>query len=327
MLPDLVPFIRRAFGSCIVGKDGLNVSVACPDPKCESRKKSKKKFSIQSDTGVCHCWVCDLKGRTLLTVLRRFSSQTIVSDYIREFGGDNKHRSDHEKIEVVQEDLKVPEGIKLLAQHVDSRSPDVLASLRYLRSRGITDNDLWYFKFCISSERKYNRRVIFPSFDGSGKLNYYVTRAIDPEIRMKYVNPAVEKRGIIFNEINLDWKSEITITEGSFDLVKCNYNATCLLGSAFSEDFLLFQRIISNKTPVLLALDADMPEKSQYFARMISEYDIPVRVLPLGDFKDVGEMTPDEFESARSSAEQWNRNDLIRTRIRIVMNKSGSNLC
>ena len=33
-----------------------------------------------------------------------------------------------------------------------------------------------------------------------------------------------------------DWKKELTLVEGPFDLFKCDTNATCLLGSHFTEE-------------------------------------------------------------------------------------------
>ena len=60
------------------------------------------------------------------------------------------------------------------------------------------------------------RRVIIPSFDSEGFLNYFTARAIDESTR-KYVNPKVKRTDIIFNELNVDWKKELVIVEGPFD--------------------------------------------------------------------------------------------------------------
>ena len=69
---------------------------------------------------------------------------------------------------------------------------------------------------------------------------------------------------IIFNELNIDWSKELTIVEGPLDLIKTNDNATCLLGSSLTEDMLLFQKIVANKTNIKLALDSDIFSKSLY---------------------------------------------------------------
>jgi len=111
---------------------------------------------------------------------------------------------------------------------------------------------------------------------------------------------------MVFNELFIDWSSELTLVEGPFDLVKCNDNATCLLGSFLARDSLLFQKIIEHKTPVLLALDPDAKIKTIKIARSLLEYDVPVRMLDHGEYDDVGDMTKQEFSRRRKDAKSWN---------------------
>ena len=69
----------------------------------------------------------------------------------------------------------------------------------------------------------------------------------------------------------------------------------------------LFQAIARNRTPVVLALDSDMPEKQHKWASALSEFDLNVKILNLGDKKDVGEMTREEFLLAKSQAKLWDK--------------------
>ena len=67
-----VSFLQRVFGTCLLGNDGINVAVCCPNPKCGSHgKPSKKKLVIRIDNDRFHCWVCDIKGRSLTPLIRR----------------------------------------------------------------------------------------------------------------------------------------------------------------------------------------------------------------------------------------------------------------
>ena len=138
-----------------------------------------------------------------------------------------------------------------------------------------------------------------------------VARSIDPANKLKYLNAKVPKKSVIFNEINIDWSKELTIVEGPMDLIKCDPNATCLLGSHLSEEYALFQKIVKNSTPVLLALDPDMKLKTQEYAKKFSSYGVPVRVLGLGDFADVGEMSKNEFLTAKADAHSWKTEDRL----------------
>jgi hypothetical protein len=148
-----------------------------------------------------------------------------------------------------------------------------------------------------------------PSFDADGELNYITARSIDPDSKYKYMNSKAEKKSLIFNEINIDWKKELTIVEGPFDLVKCDRNSVTLLGSGLNEGYELFKKIVSNMTPVVLALDPDAIDKSQKICARLYSYGVRVRVMNISPFKDVGEMSKQEFLDRKNSAKIWTPDD------------------
>lgn len=301
-----VSFLRRAFGEAQLSPDGKNIAVPCP--KCR-RKDRKKKLAVRTDDFRCHCWVCGLSGR-LLNVLVQYR-RALVQEYIRGFGGSVL---DITAPDEGRPDLQVPSGFRLLA--ADASGHRAQRALRYLRSRGVTDRDLWYFRFGVSDDPTLFDRVVMPSFDARGSLNFYTGRALDPTAYRKYMNCDAEKKSVVFNELNIDWGRELTLVEGPFDLIKCDENATCLLGSSLSEDSLLFARVFSSRTPIVLALDSDMRDRVwQRMARMLVGYSIPVRMLDLGTRKDVGEMDRDEFLRAKAAARPWERVDALRQKI------------
>ena len=51
-------------------------------------------------------------------------------------------------------------------------------------------------------------------------------------------------KNIIFNELYVDWDSDLVITEGIFDAIKAGPNSIPLLGSTVRENSKLFQKII-----------------------------------------------------------------------------------
>jgi hypothetical protein len=161
-----------------------------------------------------------------------------------------------------------------------------------------------------------------PSFDAEGSINYWTARTIDDRTIGKYINPSIPRGEFIFNELNLDWRREITLVEGPFDLTKCDSNATAILGSNISRKSALFQAIARNRTPIVLALDSDMPEKQHKWAKALSEFDVQVRVLNLNGHKDVGEMSKQEFLEAKSKARPWDKFQGIINLSRIM--RSGS---
>ena len=189
------------------------------------------------------------------------------------------------------------------------------AAWRYILGRGLSEKDAWYFKFGVSNEPKWKRRVIMPSFDASGKLNYFVARAIDKDKKPKYDNPSVDHRTVVFNEINIDWSKPLVLVEGPFDMTKCPVNTTALLGSDLSEQHELFNRLLLNNTPVFLAMDGDMWDtKMPKIYKKLVEYDVDVKVVDVRQWGDPGNMSRAEFENALQEAKQlsWSDNFLAR---------------
>lgn len=310
-LDDKIRFIKRAFGGIDLGRDGRNVAVACP--KCKT--STKKKLAIKLDNDQVNCWVCHLRGR-LVSVLKAYKSAELVREYMEKFG---KHDIVLLVDDTERKPVEIPRDFRLLGAHLTSRDPDLKAAIRYVRSRGLTERDMWYYRLGVSTDLELHRRVVMLSFDAVGELNYYTGRAIDDDAWRKYMNSDTEKKAIIFNEINIDWTKELTLVEGPFDLVKCDENAVPLLGCSLSEDSLLFGRIYQNRTPIVLALDKDMEQKEwQRIARMLHYYDIPVRILDVGDHGDVGAMTRQQFLQAKVDAVPWDRTSALRMKIRTI---------
>ena len=303
-----IDFIQKVFGKCVVSSDGINVAVQCP--KCGERNPSKKKLSIRIDTDVTHCWICGLKSRSLAPIIKKFFSRTHLEEYYSKFCT-AKLISDNNEQEEDSVDVNLPDGFVLLGTCQKSLDPDLRAVIRYVTRRGLSSRDLWYYRLGSCTSGRFRRRVVIPSFDFEGKTNYYVGRSIDKDETRRYINAKVPRTQIIFNEINIDWTRELTLVEGPFDLMKCDENATCLLGSSLSEDSILFNRIISNKTPIVLALDSDMSQKTQKIASCLSSYDVPVRILDTSGHDDVGEMTTSEFLKLKQSAKPWRSTDKL----------------
>ncbi len=304
-----IKFLKKAFGTVERSNDGKNVAVRCPACK----DSTKRKLAIRLDDDRVNCWVCSLKGR-LVYILKIYRTN-LVHEYIETFGIAKIELKD---VEVALPSL--PKSYKLLMSHQNDISTAWARS--YLKKRSLTNRDMWYFKFGVSSEPEFRRRVIMPSFDVKGTLNFFTARAVDQNTYRKYWNSSNPKKDIIFNEINLNWSEEITLVEGPFDLVKCDNNATCLLGSSLTEDFALFAKLYKHKTPVVLALDADMQEKEwQKIAKMLNSYDIPVRIADLGKASDVGEMTKEQFLIAKKNATPWDRDLALRKKINSIKSR------
>jgi hypothetical protein len=293
-ITDKIKFIESVFGAGKLARNGKNFDVRCPE--CASKDRVKKKLAILLEDDRCHCWACGFKAHTLAPLIRKHGTRDKLAEYVERFmplveRGKQGRWLDIDEPEPTK--LALPKDFRLLVT-ASLRDPDVLAMRRYLldpipRGRGIAERDMWYFKLGYSNEARWLRRVLVPSFDAQGELNYFVGRAIDRFRKPKYDNPDANKLPIIFNELNIDWTRELVICEGAFDLMKCPDNTVPLLGSDLNEQSALFNAIVAHGTPVVLALDSDMRvKKTPKIARKLAQYDVPVRVTRLPEKADPG---------------------------------------
>lgn len=172
----------------------------------------------------------------------------------------------------------------------------------------------------VSLDNDFIRRLIIPSFNDNGDINFYTARRIDVDSSspIKYKNASVSKKDIIFNELFIDWSIPLTLVEGPLDLLKTNDNATCLLGSSLTYDMKLFRKIVENKTEINLALDKDVYFKTLKIAKLLSEYDVKVNILDTRVANDVGDMTHSQFEECLSNAKEYKQNDFLLTKISMI---------
>ena len=307
-ISDKIKFIEKICGSGLLSGDGKNLYVSCPFCDAGARKK---KLAIKTDDDKWHCWICGKKGINLVPIIKK-NKPHLLKDY---------HHKDISLYEEEEEEkVFLPENFVLLSDN-KLKSKDINDVRNYCKQRGLSLNDFWRFRLGTCLKGKFRRRVIIPSFDSEGNLNYYVARSIDERIP-KYRNATAHKNDIIFNEINLDWRKPITLVEGPFDLMKCDWNSTCLLGSLLSQKSKLFKKIIENKPEVILGLDHDAIEKTHNIAKTLSYYDCNVRLIKTDNITDIGNITREQFLYLKSKAKPWKSNDRLKLMISSI--KSGS---
>jgi DNA primase len=149
--------------------------------------------------------------------------------------------------------LRMPEGYTTFADSNPRFIPHIEA-YRYLKSRGITDEIIEKFKIGYTVTGDFAYRIIVPSYNSEGVLNYFIARAWVPN-KMKYKNPTVPKDEIIFNEGLIDWNKDIYICEGAFDSFFLN-NPLVMLGKKMSD--LIFNTLYTKANGnIIICLDED----------------------------------------------------------------------
>jgi DNA primase len=318
-------FFERLTNRYQLSKDGLNISIWCPF--CKHDNINKLKLVVHLEKNFWHCWLCDKKGSDVSYIVSRydkskvleskkiFKKKNINSDFqINLFG--EADLNDFEE----EQRVELPKDFRLLSSNFDSNHPDIRDVFKYTVKRGINKHKLLLLRLGVSLDNDFVRRLIIPSFNDNGDINFYTARRIDVDSSspIKYKNASVSKKDIIFNELFIDWSIPLTLVEGPLDLLKTNDNATCLLGSSLTYDMKLFRKIVENKTEINLALDKDVYFKTLKIAKLLSEYDVKVNILDTRIANDVGDMSHTQFEECLNNAKEYKQDDFLLTKISMI---------
>lgn len=229
------------------------ISFDCP--VCAAEKgleqgDGKGNLEINYSRHVYKCWAC---GETLGThgplgkLFDKFGTkkQKKVYDLIKP---EELKQEDKKKVW-----LRLPEGYMTFEDSNPRFIPHIEA-YNYLKSRGVTDEIIKKYKIGYTVKGDFAYRIIVPSYNSEGQLNYYVARAWTSK-KMKYKNPSVPKDEIIFNEGLIDWNRDIYLVEGAFDSFFLD-NPLVMLGKKMSK--LIFENLYNKANAnIIVCCDGD----------------------------------------------------------------------
>ena len=261
-------------------------------PKC---KHHNPKLSLNFDKDVFKCWVCDYNGRSIGRLVYFYGKPEHRELWKIELG--IVDMSEIHKPEAEEIFIDLPEEFISLTSK--QQSPLSLSARAYLKNRGITQQDIVWWKIGYCPDGEYKNRIVIPSFDLEGKVNYFIARNYAGNWN-KYLNPA-SKKDFIFNELYLDWYKDITIVEGAFDAIVAG-NAIPLLGSTLREDSYIFQKIVAKCGKVFIALDSDVKAKEDKIIKLLLSYGVDVYRIDTSGFGDIGEMDKETFQARKKTS-------------------------
>lgn len=296
-----VKILKDIFGS--YSRSGQELIFHCP--KCDH---PKKKLSVNLHKNAFKCWVCDYRGKDIFRLVRKYANYKQ-----RQFWKELVGHVDHSEMPSFEEQLfgalkaQEEETISLPKEFISLANkkipPSGKRALNYLTKRGLSKQDLIRWKVGYCSKGEYEGRVVVPSFNLEGRVNYFIARNYLGNWN-SYKNPPVSKN-LVFNELYVDWHNDLTLVEGVFDAIVAE-NAVPLLGSTLSEDSRLFQEIIKHDTPIYVALDPDAEKKARRLIKSLILYGVELYKVDVTGFGDVGEMTKQEFLTRKEKAEIMN---------------------
>ena len=277
---------------------------------CPFCNHHKKKLQINLDTQRWHCWVCNSKGRSIQSLLRKLNVDIRDLNKIKDIYGDDDYTL-IDKEEYVAK-LQLPSEFKQLHFKPTGFKPEYNQAINYLKERGITQADIVKYNIGYCSEGLYFGRIIVPSYDENGDLNYFIARSYYKDEPYKYKNPPVNRDVIVFeNQIN--WNEPITLCEGVFDSFSIKRNCIPLLGK-FLLSKLKNKIIEKGVKEVTIMLDSDAISDSTKHTDYFLKNGIKVRNIIPTD-KDAGEMGFQKVNELLKDAKETGWDDLVLSKL------------
>jgi DNA primase len=270
----------------------------------------KKKLQVNLETQNWHCWVCDAKGRSIKSLLKKLNVESKEVNKIIAIYGDDDYTNTNEPEFVVK--LQLPKEFLPLWKEPQGFEPNYKQAIHYLKERGIGKGEILKYNIGYCKDGLYGGRIIIPSYDSNGELNYFVARAFYDSIKMKYKNPPVSKNVIVFeNQIN--WNEPITLVEGVFDSFSVKRNVIPLLGK-FLPTKLKEKIFETGIKDITIILDSDAVSDSTKHTDFFLKNGIRVKnIIP--SEKDAGEMGFTEVNQLIKNTEETGWDDMVLSKL------------
>ena len=264
------------------GKVNSNDNVAFPCPFCNHHKK---KLEVNVSSQRWHCWVCNASGRKIAILARKLKVDRLKISKLIQLTNDIDHLPSRTTTDTPV--VSLPSEFRPL-WHFDKGSPEYRNAVFYLRNRNIDIYDILKYRIGYADKGVYSGKIIIPSFDANGNLNYFVSRAYYKEDLQKHRNPNISK-DIIGFELHVNWNMPIVLVEGAFDAIAIKRNAIPLFGKTISNT--LKKRIVErNVKSIYICLDNDAKkqaiEAADYF--ISNGIDVHLVDLPESDPSELG---------------------------------------
>ena len=265
----------------------------CPSHECRN-DVNKYNLAFNTNDNIFKCWKCKESGIIHKLVYKYGSSEdnkrlklvmpVYTGNFINVF---RKSTINHNLIT-----CPLPEGYTLLASAISSPMHQ-LAYDYMTKERRVDLNQLIDLQIGYTEIGAYRNRVIIPSFNDYGNINYFEARSFLKKAKLPYYKPdkkifpdksIPEKHDIIFNERNINWDLPVYLVEGVFDMMRIP-NSIPMLGK--TPSWLLISKLIEHNSTVIICLDEDASKDSFQMYEQLSSLDLDVYFVDLKGFGDI----------------------------------------
>ena len=271
----------------------------------------KQKLQVNTETQKWHCWTCNSGGKKLTSLLKKLDVDRKTISIIREIYGDSNYNPKLEDADT-KVYIQLPKEFISLGESPKGFNPEYKHAIHYLTQRGIGIKDIIKYNIGYCKEGLYGQRVIIPSYNSDGTLNYFVSRSYYPENKMKYKNPPISKNIICFDS-QVNWNEPIILCEGVFDAITIKRNAIPLLGK-FPSRILVEKIFMSGITDIIISLDNDAINEALKAAEYFRKQGIHVKMMYLKD-KDAADMGYEKFYEELKKTKEFSPEELLLNKI------------
>jgi len=268
----------------------------------------KPKLQINIQTQKWHCWISNQGGHKLFQLFRKLNANKEQYDELKDIVGETKSLSSF-KSKVKEKTLHLPKefhplwngGNNIIKRH----------ALSYIAKRGMSMADIIRYNIGYCSEGLYTNRIIVPSYDCNGNINYFVGRDIYSG-GMKYKNPPVSK-DIIGFDLFINWDEPIVLCEGVFDAMAIKRNAIPLFGKTIPKK--LMKKIYEKRVKTIyILLDSDAIKDAIKLTDKLMKNGINVYFVKIKD-EDPSDMGFKKVINLIKKSEETSFSDLMRMRL------------
>jgi len=271
----------------------------------------KPKLQINIKSGKWHCWVSGEGGHNLFQLFKKLKVTKKHYDELKELSDDfvsYKYVPDTK----TNKEVKLPDEYKPM--WIESKAPIYKHALKYLKSRGVSQDDMIKYSIGYCEDGLYSNRIIIPSYDSEGKLNFFVGRDVF-DSKLKYRNSPTPKNIVGF-ELFVNWEEPILLVEGALDAITAKVNSIPLFGKTIMNN--LKRRILEKKVKTLyVALDNDALKDSMRIVEELMNEGIKVHMIKMTE-KDPNDIGYEKFTDIKDLTEETSFRELMKYKLGMV---------
>ena len=270
----------------------------------------KPKLQVNVKNGKWHCWVSGQGGHNLFQLFKKVKASKKEYGELKELSDDFSFEYVPTKQE--NKEVKLPDEYKPM--WIKSNSPTYRHCLKYLKSRGVSQDDMVKYSIGYCEDGLYSNRIIIPSYDDEGKLNFFVGRDVF-DSKLKYRNSPTPK-DIVGFELFVNWEEPILLVEGALDAISTKINSIPLFGKTIMNN--LKRKILEKKVKTLyVALDNDAVKDSMRIVEELMNEGIKVHMIKMTE-KDPNDIGYEKFTDMKNLTEETSFKELMKHKLGMI---------